>query len=80
MQVLNTRTNPQADYCQVDIFADEDLFFNVRVSCGGKRFIAGGFMNPDEAQRRGVQIMLAMSGLPVSATVVPPRAAAQAGV
>lgn len=47
-------------FCQIDIFADEDLFFNVRVICGRMRFVAGGFMNPDEAQRKGMAAMLAM--------------------
>ncbi len=59
---MNARTMQQQDYCEMNIFPNEDLTFNVRVSCRGKRFVAGGFINPDEAQRRGVAIMLAMSG------------------
>lgn len=49
--------------CELRIFTDEKLRFNVRVAMGGKTFVEGGFKNPDEAQRRGVAIMLAMNGL-----------------
>lgn len=59
---MNARTGQHHDFCEMNIFPDKDLTFNVRVSCRGKRFVAGGFANPDAAQRRGVAIMLAMSG------------------
>lgn len=71
MQTMNATTEimgqmPQTtDFCQLDIFADEDLSFNVRVSCGGRHYVAGGFLNPDDAQRQGLRALLAMSGMPL---------------
>ncbi len=62
MQARMPSPQQSQDICQMDIFSDEQLRFNVRVSCGGKRFVAGGFLNPDEAQRRGVAALLAMNG------------------
>jgi hypothetical protein len=57
----NPATNES--YCELKIFPDKQLRFNVRVAMGGKTFLAGGFRSPDQAQRRGVEIMMAMRGL-----------------
>jgi|GEM_PF-4185441 len=50
-------------FCELRVFPDDQLRFNVRVSMAGKAFVEGGFKNPDEAHRRGVVIMLAMNGM-----------------
>ncbi len=50
-------------YCEIRVIPEQDLRFTVRVSLAGKHFVMGGFTNPDEAQRRGVRVMCAMSGL-----------------
>lgn len=61
-------TKPQKDkFCEIRVFSDENLKFNVRVTLFGKSFVAGGFKNPDEAQRRGIAMMVAMSGLEIAA-------------
>ncbi len=62
MQASHSYMSQATEYCQLDIFPDEDLYFSVRVLCGGKRFLAGGFMSPDEAHRHGIHALLAMSG------------------
>lgn len=65
MQTISPKTQCDQEFCQLDIFADDNLLFNVRVTCNGKSFIAGGFRNPDQAQRRGMHALLAMSGMPL---------------
>jgi len=77
MQKAETGSPLASEYCQLDIFADENLDFSVRVRCGSRRLVAGGFMNPDEAQRYGMHALLAMSGMPLekeSATGIKPAA------
>ncbi len=59
---MNMQPQQNDGFCEMNIYPDTDLTFNVRVSLQGKSFVEGGFINPDEAQRRGVAIMLAMSG------------------
>lgn len=46
--------------CRIQIFAEQDLSFAVSVDHMGKRYVRGGFDHPDAAQKRGVEIMLAM--------------------
>lgn len=60
---MSPNAETHESYCELKIFPDKQLRFNVRVAMGGKTFLAGGFKNPDQAQRRGVEVMLAMRGL-----------------
>ena len=59
---MNTHIESHAveSHCNISIFPDTDLLFSVMVNHMGKRYVRGGFANPDEAQKRGVEIMLAM--------------------
>ncbi len=60
--MMNSMEQIGKDVCEINIYPEKDLLFNVRVALNGKTYLKGGFMDPEEAQMHGVKVMLTMTG------------------
>ena len=58
----NTGLETRMHY-EISVFPDERLNFTVKVSHQGKSYLQSGFRNPDKAQQRGVEVMIALNRL-----------------